>query len=289
MKVSTIVIAATSVVAAFIAASGTATSFARESEASYLSNRDPQRITVVAQDYSFTAPDRISAGPTTITLVNKGPEMHHVELIRLEQGKTLTDLIAALKAAGEHGIPSWVTWIGGPNIPAPGQSSTATISLTPGNYAFLCLIPSKDGVPHVMKGMMQPLTVTPAVGMPALMPKADVEMKLVDYGFELSTPITAGRHVVQVTVPDAPQPHEVFIARLAPGKTANDLLAWMEKQEGPPPGMPAGGTTVISRGGSNILDVTFEAGEYALICFMSDYKDGKPHFVHGMVRQITVK
>lgn len=288
MKVSTMVIAATSVVAAFIAASGTATSFATESEAAFLA-RDPQVITVVAEDFAFTAPERIKAGPTTIQLVNKGPEMHHVQLIRLEEGKTVADLLAAVKTAGERGIPSWITWIGGPNVPEPGQSSSATIALTPGNYVFVCLIPSKDGVPHLMKGMMQPLTVTPATGMPAAMPKADVEIKLVDYGFDISKPITAGKHIVKVSVVDAPQPHEVFMARLAPGKTAYDLLAWLEKEEGPPPGVPAGGTSMIGVGGSNTLTVDFKPGEYALLCFMPDYKDGKPHAMHGMVRQITVK
>ena len=288
MKLSTFVIAATSVVAAAIAATGTATSFATESEAAFLAARDPQTITVIAQDYAFAAPEKISAGPTTIQLVNKGPEMHHVQLVRLEGGKTLTDLLDVLKS-GEHGVPAWVTLIGGPNVPEPGQSSSATIALTPGNYAFVCLIPSPDGVPHLMKGMVRPLTVTPAVGMPATMPKADIEMKLVDYGFDISKPITAGKHIVKVSVVDAPQPHEVFFARLAPGKTPYDLLAWMEKQEGPPPAMPAGGTSMIGVGGSNTLTVDFKPGEYALLCFMPDYKDGKPHVMHGMVRQITVK
>jgi len=81
MKVSTIVIAATSVVAAFIAASGTATSFARESEASYLSARDPRTITVVAQDYSFTAPEKVQAGPQgfsrAITLLAEGKNVNY--------------------------------------------------------------------------------------------------------------------------------------------------------------------------------------------------------------------
>jgi hypothetical protein len=29
-------------------------------------------------------------------------------------------------------------------------------------------------------------------------------------------------------------------------------------------------------------------GEYLLICFLPDAKDGKPHFVHGMMQQIKV-
>lgn len=286
MKLSHIVIAAASVVAAGVAAWGTALSFATTAEATVIA-RDPQLLSVVARDYSFEAPEKIGAGATTIRLVNHGPEMHHVQLIRLEGGRTVADLMEALKS-NPHGPPAWVTWIGGPNVPAPGQSSSAIIDLTPGSYAFVCVIPSKDGVPHLMKGMIRPLTVTPAAGRPAPMPTADVKMDLVDYGFRLDKPLTAGKQLIKVTV-DAPQAHEVLLAKLAPGKSAMDLLKWLEKEEGPPPGMPVGGTSVIAKGGTNLIPVDLTPGNYALICFAPDHKDGKPHFVHGMVREIVVK
>jgi hypothetical protein len=34
--------------------------------------------------------------------------------------------------------------------------------------------------------------------------------------------------------------------------------------------------------------VDFTPGDYGMVCFAPDLKDGKPHFVHGMVQQITV-
>jgi hypothetical protein len=37
-----------------------------------------------------------------------------------------------------------------------------------------------------------------------------------------------------------------------------------------------------------ILDVDLAPGEYALVCFVPDAKDGKPHFMHGMATQIKV-
>lgn len=30
-------------------------------------------------------------------------------------------------------------------------------------------------------------------------------------------------------------------------------------------------------------------GRYAILCFLPDGKDGKPHFVHGMHREVTVR
>lgn len=241
-------------------------------------------VTVVAREYAFEAPKSISAGTVTFRLLNRGKELHHIWLVRLDQGKTADDAMAALKAGGPP--PSWVVDIGGPNSPAPGGDAEATVTLAPGNYLLLCMIPSGDNVPHAMKGMVAPLTVTgTATGAE---PKADVTMRLVDYAFDLSKPLTAGHHVVRIENA-AHQSHEAFMLQLAPGKKATDLLAWMEGgQKGPPPGMPAGGVTGIAPGSHIMLPVDLKPGTYALYCFVPDAKDGQPHIAHGMVKEFVV-
>jgi hypothetical protein len=35
--------------------------------------------------------------------------------------------------------------------------------------------------------------------------------------------------------------------------------------------------------------VDLPAGEYGIICFDPDAKDGKPHLAHGMIKQLSVK
>ncbi|MBA3260206.1 MAG: hypothetical protein H0T68_12175 [Gemmatimonadales bacterium] len=44
----------------------------------------------------------------------------------------------------------------------------------------------------------------------------------------------------------------------------------------------------LERGGVNWIEVDLEPGKYALICFLPDAKDGKPHFTHGMMQEIEV-
>ena len=66
-------------------------------------------------------------------------------------------------------------------------------------------------------------------------------------------------------------------------------MKWMEKMEGPPPGKPLGGIAGIESGMSQYFTADFTPGSYALICFLPDAKDRKPHFAHGMVQQIEVK
>jgi hypothetical protein len=36
------------------------------------------------------------------------------------------------------------------------------------------------------------------------------------------------------------------------------------------------------------INVRLEPGTYALICFIPDAKDGKPHFMHGMMKEFKV-
>ena len=243
-------------------------------------------VTVTATEYKFDAPAAIPAGLTTIRLVSQGRELHHVQLIKLEDGKTLEDFVRAAKASGPP--PKWAVDAGGPNPPRPGGGvAEITERLEPGNYVIACFVPSADGTPHIAKGMLRPLTVTPATGTSAPEPTADVVMTLKDYSFELSTPLTPGRHIIRIDNA-GPQSHELVLARLAPGKTAGDLAAWAEKMVGPPPAEPLGGVSGIRTGGHAYMVVDLAPGDYGFLCFVPDAKDGKPHVAHGMVKQVKV-
>jgi uncharacterized cupredoxin-like copper-binding protein len=244
---------------------------------------------VTARDYAFEAPDTVLAGRTEIRLSNRGKELHHVWLVRLEGGKTAADFFAAMQKGGPQ--PAWAKDAGGPNSPVPGGESAAVVDLQAGNYVLACVIPSPDGKPHIMKGMAKPLTVVAKKNTPVRTSAAaapDVKVTLSDYDFKLSRPLTAGHHVVRITN-TASQAHELFFARLAPGKTTQDALAWIEKMQGPPPLQPLGGIAGLGTGQSNDFAVDLTPGEYGLFCFIPDAKDGKPHVAHGMVKKITVR
>ena len=248
-------------------------------------------VTIVTNEYAFEAPASIAAGPTTFRLVNKGKEMHHVWLVRLEQGKTAADYFQAMGATakGEAPPPAWAIDVGGPQPGVPGALADGTLTLEEGNYIIVCHIPAPDGQPHSAKGMFKPLTVTAAKAAPAAATsRVDVTMALRDYDFQFSAPLVAGRRTVRI-VNEAEQFHEAFIVRLLPGKTAKEALQWLEAgMKGPPPMMPVGGTSGLSKGRAMEFTADFTPGEYALLCFLPDAKDGKPHFMHGMVKQITV-
>jgi uncharacterized cupredoxin-like copper-binding protein len=242
-------------------------------------------ITVTATDYAFDAPAEIPSGITTMRLVNNGHELHHVQLVRLTDGKTAADLSAALKQPGPP--PPWMQSASGPNAAPPGSSTQATFMLAPGNYAMLCMIPGPDHTPHFAKGMVRPLTVSNVANASSMTPTSDVTINMTDYAFSMSPAITAGPHTLQI-VNQAKQDHEAVLVRLAPGKKAMDVAAWVDNQTGPPPGEPLGGVTGLATGASAYITADFTPGTYALLCFLPDAKDGKPHVVHGMVQEFTI-
>jgi len=243
-------------------------------------------VTISATDYAFSMPDTIGAGVVRLRLVNHGPSLHHVQLVRLAAGKTLDSLMAAMRNPGPP--PAWARFVAGPNAPAPGDSSELVENLAPGQYAVICLIPNDRGVLHVAMGMARPLVVS-ATGQPsAPEPTADVQVDLRDYEFTLSTEIAAGTHTIKV-VNDGPQLHEFFLARLDSGVTAQQLVAWVHAgMKGRPPALPLGGATGLMPSDHAFVTLSFAPGDYALLCFLPDARDGREHVMHGMVKQIHV-
>ena len=248
----------------------------------------PQVVVVHAKDFAYTAPKTIKSGATTFRLVNDGKELHHLSVIRLQKGKTMADFVAFMKKPGPPF--GWFTEVGGPNPALPGGSVDATLTLEPGNYVVACFIPSVgESAPHLMKGMINALTVTTDKS-PGVSPPADVTVRTSDYAFALSTPITKGHHVIAVQN-DASQAHEVVLVQLAPGKTIADVAKWVDVDlmKGAPPGKPIGGMAGIAKGQTASFPADFAPGNYGFICFAPDAKDGKPHSVHGMMSQFAVK
>jgi uncharacterized cupredoxin-like copper-binding protein len=238
-----------------------------------------------ASDFRLSGPAELPAGRTRFRLVNKGQEPHHLMVVRLEEGRTYDSLLAVLKQPGMP--PRWVHPIGGPNGVSPALESEAELVLTPGQYAVACMIPSTDGVPHLAKGMIAPLTVSGSASALAE-PTADVEIALTDYAFGLSTPLTAGTRTVRVKN-GAGQLHEIVVARLEPGKTMEDLLAWeIGGRQGTAPGQFIGGMSPLAPGDVGDFSMRFEPGTYGFLCFIPDARDGKPHVAHGMMQTVTV-
>lgn len=251
-------------------------------------------VVVHGKDFAFDAPDSITAGWTTFHFVNDGPSFHHLQIVRLDSGKTIADFGPAMEAANKNHTPppSWIVFAGGPNASNPKGESNAVLDMQPGSYVLLCFVDIPNHVPHFTKGMIRPLKVTPASGAATSEPTADVTIGLADYAFTVKGPLTAGKHTFKVAN-NGPQAHEVAVLRLAPGKTMKDFSEFIEKAYagttgGPPPFDALGGIAAEVSGMSQYFTADLTAGNYVLLCFVPDGKDEKPHLEHGMIKEFKV-
>jgi uncharacterized cupredoxin-like copper-binding protein len=169
------------------------------------------------------------------------------------------------------------------------------VDLLAGQNVLLCFIPSPDGVPHLAKGMVKPLTVTAAPTKQPAKPAVKGTVDLLDFAFgALPSNITAGKTTLAV-VNRGKEAHEMAVLK-PKGIPAAQLLQVLSAPPGsaPPPGPPpfewAGGYQAIMPGATGWATLDLTPGEYALVCFVpSPVNQGKPHFALGMALPFTVQ
>jgi hypothetical protein len=247
----------------------------------------PSRIVEFdAADYTFNAPETMSPGLTTIRFSNLGTEPHHGQLLRLNDGVTFEQFTAALQQEGEAAL-RLTSGEGGPGTTDPRGITEVTLDLKPGSYVLACFIAGADGVPHLMKGMLKPIQVTgPAE--PAVAPSVQGTFTMKDFAFDIPARLPAGKATYKV-VNLGPQMHELNVVKLAAGKTAEDVVAWLSAPAGPPPFEDVGGINAFSADGSGYMTLNLQPGAYAAICNVPDPGSGVPHSHLGMLKQFTVE
>jgi len=243
-------------------------------------------VTIIAKDFSFDMPNTLPAGMVDITLVNQGAYHHQANLARLNNGVTPEQFMTALKKNQNTALPL-VTFAGGPNGILPGQRQEVILNLPTGQYVAICFLSDQDNVPHYQKGMIKFFQVMgPAQTGSA--PAADGQVTLRDFSYVLPSTIKTGPLLLKATN-QGTQPHEMTLFKLAPGRTQQDLLAYLQKPAGPPPFADAGGIAALAPGTSGWFKVDLAPGNYVAMCFVPDPATGKPHFAIGMISSFAVQ
>lgn len=244
-----------------------------------------QTVTITAKDYAFEIPsDTIEGGLIEIKFTNSGKEAHFAGLAKAAEGKTFDDIKAVLTAPPSDtppsGPPPFEEFAGAATLD-PGGTGNATFNVPAGTYALFCALPSPDGVPHTVKGMIQPLTVTE--GISAAVPDSVASLAATDFALAGAPPAKAGTAVVGLRN-QGKQLHEVNLVELAPDKKLEDMVAWFKAPAGPPPMSFLSGVAV-KPGEQGTSAFELKAGSnYAFICAVPDSLAGDfvPHIVKGM-------
>lgn len=114
-------------------------------------------ITVRLSDYSFSVNGTMHSGRQLVRVENVGTQRHHMILARFLGKATLADVI---KWDGKSEPAPLGPVNGGAALLGPGQSSVASLDLTPGRYQLDCI--TNDGPaakPHYLLGMHHEFTV----------------------------------------------------------------------------------------------------------------------------------
>ncbi len=247
------------------------------------------KLTVVGNEYSYTHPATVPSGWTRIVFDNQGELAHDLILFRMDQGKTMDDVMALL--ASEGAPPDWTVFVGGATA-AGGDQEAFVSHLTPGQYGMFSFGQAEDAPPDAAQGMVGTLTVTDEANgareddLPA--PAASVD--LLNYAFAIDGEIQAGDQLLRVSN-QGTEMHEVIVFRLHDGVTfeqVREMLASEAEPAGPPPIDQVAGT-FLSPGAATYATFHFDPGNYLLICFLpSPEHDMAPHFALGMMHELTI-
>jgi hypothetical protein len=243
-------------------------------------------LDVVATDHHFElSSTTVAAGRVPIELANDGPSPHQLMVVRLDEGVTKADYLAAFEE-GETVANELVTQAGGVNAVDPGTRGTGYAGLEPGAHLVLCYLPTPEGAAHLQEGMVAELTVVDGPATPA--PEPVGEISLVDFSFGLpdgglGTPGT-------YRVRNAGQSdHELALMRLDEGATLGDAAAFLQGGfQGDQPFVFSGGAGGIEPGEDGLVDLDLPPGSYLAMCFLPDEATGKRHAELGMVTTFTV-
>lgn len=113
--------------------------------------------TVEMLDFSYKLPEDIQAGKQLWSVVNRGEQLHEINLMKLAEGKTMDDVMAwVMQPAGP---PPFMN-VGGFQGINPGATGWMELDLAAGEYIAICHIPDPaTGKAHEELGMILPFTV----------------------------------------------------------------------------------------------------------------------------------
>lgn len=234
---------------------------------------------VVFSADGLSAPEALPSGLVTFNYENTAEAPFIGVLLRLNDGVTFDDLMAAM-AEDPLGMLPLVSLRGGPAV-MPGQSAAMTHSLDLGEYV---LVNFAGEVPQ-----MATISVAEEGAADLAEPAADVDVVMVDFGYGLPLSVPAGESVWRIENAGE-QWHELAIAPVEPGTTIDDVRTLLaENQEFAANQLPI--LMPMDSGQVTWLTTTLAPGTYAIICNLPDLMNMEDMHIHydlGMIQIITV-
>jgi hypothetical protein len=207
----------------------------------------------------------------------------HFVLARLRDGVTYDQIEASVQASGDAEFFDLVDVVGGNGTITAGDEMSMALELLAGDYVALNIY--GGATPQLAFGQFRAVDT----GNVAPVPEEEGTITL-GPGMQMAVPDDFdGTGVWRYENRDPEVTHEAAMVRLAPERSADDLVEWFHTQAGPPPiEGEFGGMGAIGPGNQGWVDFSgLTPGDYAMVCFVPG-PTGIPHAGDGMVAQVAV-
>jgi hypothetical protein len=260
------------------------------------SSSKPQSVALsVSQSgkkFTMDGPSSVKGGLVKVTLKNSAKGAADAQLVRVVGNHSEAEMLDVV-ASDKEGAPTpeWIRGGGGPAGVKTGKTGSATLVLPAGTYYAVDDQDAPGGKTAARLGAVAKFTVKGGDA-GAKLPSAPSTIDAKEYSFSTSG-LKAGTNPVAFHN-TGKQIHHAQLFPMAKGADLTGVrkfLASQGKSGGAPPiDFNAGtGTTVLDGGASEVTDLDLKKGKYAVLCFVSDRKGGPPHFMKGMLDEVTVK
>ena len=189
----------------------------------------PKTVAVAATETGnrtrLSVPKSVPAGLVTVELTNTGKAFHEAQLIRLDLGHTPEEALEVIAAEGAPS-PRWLQAAGGTSPTPPGDSSSATQRLRPGNYIVYDAPFQNEG-----QGVRPGVATFEVEGEPGgdELPEATAEIEAYEYGFRVSG-LKAGKNTIEFSNTGS-EAHHVVAVPYRPGATPAQVRNALEREQ----------------------------------------------------------
>ena len=235
-------------------------------------------INIIARDFAFDMPAEMPSGWVSLTLSNEGEVNHHGVVMRLVDGTTVEDVLAAMDdpEANQEEFSDLSFFL--PDT-GPGQSNQATVEMAPGHWVILSF--SMDSVsigateeptPDFLLGSFQEFDVLEAEET-AVAPEADMRLTIGAENFDLPAEVEAGLHTIEVVNASGQENGNLFILKMEGDTTMDDILAMFDAlfsgqemdMQAMPVFEPVGGLMGYNLGDRYFTTVDLVPGNYTVV------------------------
>jgi hypothetical protein len=247
-------------------------------------------ITEVGKAAKFTLPASAKGGLTKVELTNSGKAPHGAQLVLVTGGHTPAEALKVL-AANNGKTPNWMRAEGGVGAVPGGQSGTATVNLPKGTYAVVDVAGGGSGGPPAYGQL------TLSGGKRGTIPRQAAHITGQQTGHDKYawqiTGLKSGTNPLEFTSKGKSTIHtiEAFKIKGSANPSLDAIKKALQSNGSPPSYVDQASrvdTAALDGGKSLTTALTLTPGQYVVFCPLTDRDGGKPHFLEGMLKKVTI-